>query len=242
MKKWKCVNMECKYSCELRTDVFPHKCVNWDRIPIWVEMEEPTTATLPKLTAEVFDREDCPADAKIAVVNHDGSVCFGSFATAEPFIGGWRGNGNGSWTQIPGKWDATDWKNSLIERPAKALPDWCKVGEWVAYYGENGHKYFKIAKIEFNRLYSEDGKFSLMCDVAQARLRPYTAEEMKALVGKVIEYDGGCYLVTMYDSKINDVLIGNGDLLSETTLKTYYTLDGSPCGKFEHLENGEWVE
>lgn len=122
------------------------------------------------------------------------------------------------------------------------LSDCFKVGEWVAYYEGKGYKYFKIAKIELNRLYCEDGKFCLMCDVGAARLRPYNPEEMKSLVGKVIEYNGVAYLVTMYDSQTNDVLIGNGDLLSETTLKMYYTIDGKPCGKLEHLENGEWVE
>jgi hypothetical protein len=78
---------------------------------------------LPKLTAEVFDRPDCPVDAKIAVVNEDGSAYWGSFNTARPnFRGGWDGE-NGSWFSIPGKFDSSDWQNSLIKRPSKAAFD-----------------------------------------------------------------------------------------------------------------------
>lgn len=248
MKKYKCTNMECNYSCELRSDLFPHKCVCWDYIPQWVEMEELTT--LPKLTAEVFDRPDCPEWANWAAVDSCGDAYF--------YAGKPQANSE-RWSDpvlldffYIGKFDATDWRNSLIERPAKALPEWMKEGEWVCYYEGKEYKYFKVARIVLNRLYGEDGRFSLMCDVGAARLRPYNAEEMKALVGKIIatKKDGvdEVSLVTKYASYNNhapEVLLGsdnhwhsaNGLFESEE-----HTLDGKPCGKFEHLENGEWVE
>lgn len=123
------------------------------------------------------------------------------------------------------------------------LPDRYKVGELVAYYTGKGYKYFKIAKIELNRLYSEDGKFSLMCDVGKARLRPYKADEMKALVGKVIEdKDGDCYLIYKYDATENTVETSSFIVDAEALLRDC-SVDGKNAGVLEHLnENGEWVE
>ena len=74
---------------------------------------------LPKLTTEVFDRPDCPEDAKIAVVSKNGSAHWGMCNDAKPdFLGGWT-SVKGSWFPIPGRWDSSDWQNSLIERPVK---------------------------------------------------------------------------------------------------------------------------
>jgi hypothetical protein len=212
---------------------------------------EPVTEInqLPKLTAEVFDREDCPADTKIAVVNMDGGASWGSFATATvTHLGGWRGEGNGCWTKIPGKWDASDWQKSLIERPAK-LPEWRKVGEYGYDYASG---YFKIIKIIDGGInlkveWVKEGVQGIVfgCNInnkKQARLRPYNAEEMKALVGKVIEFDVFAQLVLMYDGKDNAILAGDGYWISESILLKDYTIDGQPCGVFEHMENGEWVE
>lgn len=83
----------------------------------------------PKLTREVFGREDCPVWAKWATVNEDGE-CF--VWSTMPVLG------YGVWTYpdhikadrqyIPAKrkanstredtlWDASDWRNSIIFRP-----------------------------------------------------------------------------------------------------------------------------
>jgi hypothetical protein len=123
------------------------------------------------------------------------------------------------------------------------LSDCFKVGEWVAYYKDKGYKYFKIAKIELNRLYSEDGKFCLMCDVGKAHIRPYNADEMSALVGKVINHQesGDRIFVFGYDRSDNTVETMHF-FITATQLLNEYTIDGAPCGVFEHLENGEWVE
>jgi hypothetical protein len=73
---------------------------------------------LPKLTAEVFDRTDCPAWAKYAVLTPSGKLFFLEDA---PYI---------SKDEYPKRWisydrfypvegsifDATDWQNSQIER------------------------------------------------------------------------------------------------------------------------------
>lgn len=101
MKKWICMSDECHCRCEvgsMKDAMTPHKCpyISTGKAN-WVEKEEPYKGfvdkalreaqekiakkiyPLPKLTAEVFDRPDCPEDAKIAVVNMDGSASWGDF-------------------------------------------------------------------------------------------------------------------------------------------------------------------
>ena len=257
MKKYKCTNMECNYSCELRTDVFPHKCVNWYYIPTWVEMDgtEPVMESnqLPKLTAEVFDLPDCPEWAKWAAVDkYENAMWYDE----EPkvFRSVFWNSQRGQIQGIPGKWDASDWRNSLIERPAKALPDWCKV-DATCWHKRCG--YFKVTYIDdvFKRVdiqQVEDKSkgyfsFNTMCnEVRQARLRPYNADEMRALVGKVIATKEDIALVVGYRGCQNKVIVGmhenHGYFSAEKLLDYNATIDGKPCGKFEHLENGEWVE
>lgn len=250
-----------------------------------LSLHEPVTdcSQLPKLTAEVFDRPDCPEDAKIAVVNEDGSAFWGSFNTARPtFGGGWDGE-NGSWFSIPGKWDSSDWQNSLIERPSKSsfdrllkncaeqqvnkilskarehrlseqyhngpeettLPDWCKVGEWV--YLSNA-KYYKIKKVDSYGIILAGGivigKYDIHAEAVSARLRPYNAEEMKALVGKVIEKGPSMHIVTGFENVFgNECMVNvNGCLYGANDLLRQFTIDNKPAGVLEHLENGEWVE
>lgn len=216
---------------------------NGETLQANIQDKQPVTDCnqFPKLTAEVFDRPDCPKWAKYAAVDKSGIAFFYEY---KPVCTGTCYQSTGKTEVIDSsiQWDATDYQNILIERPAK-LPDWCKVGEWVAYYEDKGYKYFKIAKIELNRLYSEDGKFCLMCDVGGARLRSYNAEEMKALVGKVIEdKDGDCYLIYKYDATENTVETSSFIVDAEALLRDC-SVDGKNAGVLEHLnENGEWVE
>lgn len=125
------------------------------------------------------------------------------------------------------------------------LPDWCKVGKWV--YEKERKEYFKITKVDcLISMQNADGKgqyghgaFADKC--VQARLRPYNAEEMKALVGKVLKHDTGLYLVTAYENRWNQVKIESAWREEEELLERW-TIDTMPCGVFEHLEDGEWVE
>lgn len=127
----------------------------------------------------------------------------------------------------------------------KQLPDWCKVGEYVfdSQYGygivaNSSATYCNVKFCDFSAEYHPD----LFSELKQARLRPYNADEMKALVGKVIcTNDDKTFLVLVYS--YNTVLFG--DILhtaEDLILDRYKFQDGKPCGKFEHLENGEWVE
>lgn len=73
---------------------------------------------LPKLTQEVFERPDCPEWAKWAAVDKSGAAFWYSERPkiAWPFHYSWAHGHN--YMSLKGKFDATDWKNSLIERPA----------------------------------------------------------------------------------------------------------------------------
>lgn len=215
-----------------------------------LSLHEPTTNCnqLPKLTAEVFNRPDCPEWAKYAAVSSDGRclVC----REYPILIGGRRwANPESYWEKtIDGKFDTTDWQNSLIKRPAK-LPDWCKVGEWV--YCTQTENYGKILSVDAEqvniRLSSNEtfsAKTNMMLKYGEAaRLRQYTADEMRELVGKVFEdKDGNLYLAVSYIPHGRGLLVGGYYFNAGELLDANFTIDGKPCGKFEHLEDGEWVK
>ena len=77
----------------------------------------------------------------------------------------------------------------------------------------------------------------------QAHIRPYNSEEMQLLVGTVIKYNknGDRELVLSFHAEDNSVETNSG-IVMEFTLLMDYTINGHPCGVFEHLENGEWVK
>lgn len=203
---------------------------------------------LPKLTAEVFDRPDCPEWAKYAAVDVAGlAYWYQYFPVTDERSGVWK-----VWKNkrqlIDGFFDRSDWQNSLIERPAK-LPEWVEIGGYV-YDARNG--YGKIVSGSVKSCYIEfdggAGDFvpEAFAELKQARLRPYNADEMKALVGeKVTNKEGNIYLCTAF---IKETYTCNAavDIDSWVTagglLEYGYVIDGKPCGVFEHLEDGEWVK
>ena len=213
-----------------------------------LSLHEPTKDCnhLPKLTAEVFDRPDCPEWAKYAAVDLDGMVCyFDHKPTISQWSTGWERNDK--YCPLDGRYDSSNWQNSLIERPVKetALPDWCKVGEWCFCLDDDGDcKYFKIAKIKDNFIYGEDWDIDYHF-VKQARLRPYNADEMKSLMGKVIEKGPSMHIVTGFENVFdNECMVHvNGCLYSANDLLRQFAIDNAPCGVLEHLnDKGEWVE
>lgn len=227
MKKYQCNACEINICTAEYQDgrEGPFKCTGiFDMYhkPQWKEIAE-----LPKLTAEVFDRPDCPEWAKYASVKKDGRVIFYSDKTSPGVI------------KDIGFFDPTDWLNSLVERPAK-LPDWCKEGEWV--FDTTINKYIKVSTDDIIKYSAKVCKYISDGEIVQARLRPYNAGEMKALVGKVIERYSSAYLVISYahDDFETTVYI-EGKYLSADNLLRDFTINGKPCGVLEHLENGEWV-
>ena len=207
---------------------------------------------LPKLTTDVFDRPDCPKWAKWAAVDESGrAYWYASLPKNEIYSLTrqcvWH-NGSKNFEIIPGKFDASKWERSLIERPV-TLPDWCKVGEWG--YDTEEACYFEIVGVTpFNVDVAYTGKewrYNIGRGVFDdnykpARLRSYNSEEMQLLVGKVIKHNksGDRELVLSFHADDNSVETKSW-LMWGHTLLSYYTINGSRCGVFEHLDNGEWV-
>jgi hypothetical protein len=84
-----------------------------------------------------------------------------------------------------------------------------------------------------------------IADFLAARLRPYNAKEMKALMGKVIEKGPSMHIVTGFENVLfgNECMVHvNGCLYNANDLLRQFTIDNAPCGVLEHLENGEWVK
>lgn len=119
------------------------------------------------------------------------------------------------------------------------LPDWFKVGEWV--YVPEIKEYCKITDTQGDTLIDEHGDHLPYQDCVQAHLRPYNVEEMRALVGKVLEWDCNLELVTKYNDEYVEVFVDGLWADAKFLMNNGYTIDGYPCGVFEYLENGEWT-
>lgn len=224
-----------------------------------MEHTEPQVEELPKLTVEVFDRPDCPEWANYAVVNCDGRLTF--FADKPKF----EGEDYGCWSCSYSKYkhinntvfDASDWENSLIERPKKQeqLPDW--VCEGALAWDKQAEEYVHVVSVTDHEVQFDGGTY---CTVApehvaesydQAFERPFNEQEMRALVGKVLLHKASrnASLVTGFTpaTEINGLsdctvyVFGrdytDGDLMRDCLI------DGNPCKVYEHLnEKGEKVK
>lgn len=142
--------------------------------------EQPVTDCdqLPKLTAEVFDRPDCPEWAKYAAVDGNGYAYYSSerpFILSDEFGWGIVCGENSRSELIPGKFTHINWSESRIKRPTK-LPDWCKVGEWIYTSSE---QYLKIngISVDLQKIELSNGatwsKQDIIDEAVPARLRPY---------------------------------------------------------------------
>ena len=209
---------------------------------------------LPKLTAEVFNHPDCPEWAKYAAVNANGKVVlFSDIPNCRD--NGWSVIWHSTSTQDDilddVLFDSSDWKNSLIERPA-ILPDWCKVGSyvWSDRYGYFEISYINEVSKHVHIRQCNGGtvaflRFNTIINYSnEARLRPYHEDEMKALVGKSITFkDGAVCLCTAWAAQRKQIILDNASWTAEGLLNVGYTIDGKPCGVYEHLnDEGEWVE
>ena len=148
---------------------------------------------------------------------------------------------------VIGKYLTPNWQEVKEETEKKketALPDWCKVGEWV--WTITYDAYFMVDEVNELFIVGEDcygDNYSVTLEKARpARLRPYNAEEMKKLVGKVLQYNTDSYLVTAFENRLNQVKIESVWRDADELMKVWICLDGKPCGVMEHLENGEWIE
>lgn len=207
----------------------------------WREVEETVTNCnqLPKLTIEVFDRPECPEWAKYASVNKNGRVIF--------YV---DKNSLGTKADI-GFFDASDWENSLIERPKNVkLPDWCKVDS--IGYDACCKRYFKVIYIGSNDIdieYLDNRDGATHCyreskSWVETRKISFNEHELKKLIGRVVTtLEGDISIVTDYEECGHQVCI-YGELYDADELScSIWLLDGKPCCHLEHKnEKGEWVE
>jgi hypothetical protein len=145
--------------------------------------------------------------------------------------------------------DASDWQNSLIKRSDK-LPDWCKPGAWV---WSNDFGFFLITSIKDGAIKGEcpeNGEIFMdyhFEDLKEAYLRPFDAEEMKNLVGKILvnKETKDINLVTDYINEVDEddpsyhyctVYVGGENMVAEDLLEDF-TIDGYPCGQLERKDD-----
>lgn len=207
------------------------------------------TPKLPKLTTEVFNYSDCPIWAQFAAVDKDGSAFFYDtrpiiYDNEETWQLGEKSRYNRGLSE---KFDSSDWRHSLIERP-KALPEWWMIGKWVYHIG--CQKYAKIKEFTTDGFIASDGTNFKLCSIdhfKESRLRPWNGEEMKQQVGlKFISKNTWHVLIAVEcTNPAERLFLGASKGLSfdcDGMLNNYTMLDGSPCGVLEHKKNGEWVK
>lgn len=196
----------------------------------------PAHETFPKLTVAIFDRPDCPDWCDAAVVSSCGIAYWieGDFETAHQ--------------EIPGRFDASDWRNSLIKRPAKQLPDWCKVGAWVYNQKENYFcKIIEISKDKKSFTAAQPGKNYTIGSGdlnygfdkwKPASLRPWTFEEAPAFV-KTKEtdyYNACCWILSGIFRNEAQFYTHKDNFASSSEMMAFTQIDDSPCGVLEVVE------
>lgn len=139
MDKFICKNNGCFNSCAVSLNVAtkaPDHCLmtgeeqEWQKIIDPVKAPEPAAKNepLPKLTADVFKRPDCPEWARWAAVDSEGNAYW---FEKVPYLvkehdewEGWSGywESEGQDRDIPGKYDYGNWENGLIKNPDAKMP------------------------------------------------------------------------------------------------------------------------
>lgn len=212
---------------------------------------------LKRFDKEVFNYSVCPEWAKYAAVDSSG---YAHWFRHKPKIKNdiWYVNITEYDTiqMIPIPFDNKDWSHSLIERPIKQLPEWCKVGTLV--FDRRCPEHNRYQKIEvIKKLQNGNNLVYLTYDqlsdkdfsdnIKQARIRPWTIEEISNILPLVVidRKSVNNFHTTVCSASDKFVWIASalkGIEYSELA-SDYCKIDGSPCGVFEHLnEKGEWEE
>lgn len=132
-----------------------------------------------RLTTKIFKRKSCPGWAQYAAVNRDGTAYY---YDQEPDYDAVRGRWMYAYDWYCGEFDATDWKHSLIKRPATTNLDWlCKHPQELAYllakYDGEKDTWFAPGCKRFDSLNATDGTYSVA--KAQERCIKYIAKWLK---------------------------------------------------------------
>lgn len=256
MKKWKCNG--CEQHHEIKSENHPQYCIDFGiaNYHDWCEMNE---EKLPKLTAEELQKRgiEWPEWADGAVVHSNESASFYCSEYIHIFCPyeckeDWFINTNGKFEKIPGKWDASDWKNSLIKRPEKqtVIPDWCKVGAlcWNSQegYGIVSETTF-VAGVVNVKFFKEKEEISHIIDnLSEAHLYAWTHKTIPNLPFAVNLKFSSHFTDTITTCSLSGVWFArhSHEMVAFSALMDIAIMfDGSPCGKLTHKnENGEWVE
>ena len=254
MTKWKCdrANAMCFKPCYAEIECFegmPRKCLFCDtRTPNWKRV--------PNLTESVFDLPDTPEWAQYAFVTNSGRAFFCEESPqVSPNGVTWAWRKYAKTCEVPGVWDETDWKNSIVKRPEKTtLPGWCKVGEWVWVKAEKSYERITWTK---DRTFGTNMLIwnveAIDKTVFQARLRPWTFEEAPAVLkvkdphGFALAYlspFGGKYIIAYHHpDEYEKMNLGEVTFTFSAFADIFTQVDGKPCGVLEHINDaGEWVE
>lgn len=182
----------------------------------------------PKLTTEIFNRPNCPKWAQWAAVDADGIAVF---YEEIPILGGsrWFDRGENSHKVHGGLYDASDWENSLIERPKKAP-------EIGFYYSPSKSLYYYVGlnKDPYKALIcGSNGDYEdLPTDAYKIKKQSYSEEE---LIGKVVKISKGYtpiyYVITCAAQGLINLGACGRSIGIEVLERDYTFKDGSPCFK-----------
>lgn len=140
------------------------------------------------------------------------------------------------------KWyeiDEEEEKKEIKAEEIKETPSWCEMRSIVYHQNE----YFTvIGQVGFTGVILSNGKEVSICELAEARLRPFNETEMRELVGKIIANKTTKTRYLIVTSNSTSVSAAGYIYNKEELLNGFIFTDGSPCGVYEHFENGEWVQ
>lgn len=256
MKKYECrCNKGKEHHCTHESDGRKPTicCVAGDGSCDWQEVENPES--LPKLTVEALKERgiEWPEWSKSAVVDPNGIGYFCVYVNPDPRVNCWAykdfftdPNSGEFFEAIPGKWDASDWTNSLIARPIiikSDLPEWCKAG---ALIHNKAWGFARIVAICGNHQSVEVHWMSggtgcpAIANCKPAHVRPWTFEEAPGFI-KVRAIESGkelaLHLVYSKSMQSHAYWFGYPEIITiEGIAEHYLQLDGSPCGVLEMVE------
>lgn len=229
MTKFECNSYEyheCGQTpCRVESDECPAKCPVTGRNCDWRKSGSDEPSPLPKLTAAVFDRPDCPEWARFAAVDYNGE---GWWYSEEPKLEDMQFTTVGGRSFIAGEFDASRWRNSLIERPAKPKP---QKGDWVVssgHYGIVTLSNFNGIVVDFVDGYDPDDDF----EYKPVTWRAWTLEEAPVMLKATI--DGKNTILRLSVDKHGGIWYVASDTGKSYTLDAVreyaVQLSGLPCG------------
>ncbi len=178
-----------------------------------------------------------------------GNVCNVELSTGYPVLCVKFYDYNPEWDEI------TD--DAEPPKQEEELPEWCKQDAWV--FDCNEREFAQVKDItgeieDVDLVYrgttervTKSKKYIIDCCL-QARIRPYCDQEMKRLVGRILDNGTRRVMVTACEpdnviAKSQEVVFMADDwFTADDLIENHYYIDGKPCGRLEFNDDGEWKE